>query len=290
MTKPNIIAVYGPTASGKSSYALHLAKKHNGIIINGDSQQFYKDLPILSANPTNEDKEQCPHYLYEILRPEETMNVVSWVNKIIKIVQSTDKNTKIIICGGTGFYMKILSEGLSPIPSIDETYKNKVIKKWSSNVAEAYSYLKNIDAEAAKYIHPHDQYRILRAISVCDYTGKKISDLRRLPKQKIFPYDIKLHYHTLAKDQLHHNIENRLHSMVKKGVINEVARLIQANIPISSPIYRIIGSKILHEYCYRNIGLDEALQLMLRHTKQYAKRQETFFKTQLNENKKYQVI
>lgn len=281
----NVNIICGPTASGKSDIALKMAIKTGGVIINADSQQVYKDLPILTACPLKKDYEIVPHKLYEFLNGDESLDVKKWIElAVLEIKTAWNLNKTPILVGGTGFYIKSLINGLSPLPDIKPDVRRD-IRNQAQNLStlELYNKLEQVDYELAKKINPNDKQRILRGLEVYFSTGKKLSLWQQ--EKKIKPlenakYNIQIL--NTEKNILNERIEKRTDKMIQMGVIDEVANLIKKHYAPTAPIFKIIGVNHIINYLQNKITKEEMKDLIILETKQYAKRQRTFFKTQFN--------
>ena len=283
MSDFNVNIICGPTAAGKSDIALNLAQKTNGIIINADSQQIYRELPVLTACPLKNDYEMVPHKLYEFLNGDEFLDVKKWIELAVVEIKNAWKLDKTpILVGGTGFYIKSLIDGLSPVPDIKQEIRNEIRDMGEKlSVTELYKKLETVDFELAKKINQNDKQRILRGLEVYFSTGKKLSLWQE--EKRIKPID-DLKYNMqivdIDKTMLNEKIEKRADKMIKMGVIDEVNNLMKKNYEQTALIFKIIGVRHIMNYLQNKITKDEMKNLIIFETKQYAKRQKTFFRTQ----------
>lgn len=274
-----VIVVGGPTASGKSAYAYQLAQTHNGVILNGDSLQVYHGLEILTAQPSLEDQRAIPHRLYGILDPSESCSAGRWLSLVLVEIQTAHKKGQLpIVVGGTGFYLKALLEGLSVLPSIDPQ-----IRKDLQNRDNLYADLERVDPDLARRLNPHDIQRIMRGLEVFYGTGKLLSFWQ---SQKPAPpsYDFEKILFMCPKEELNRRLEARLDHMLNKGVLEEISRLISHPLFVSAG--KAIGFKEFSQFLEGRCSLEEAKMLTLFHTRQYAKRQRTWFRHQFAEGAK----
>lgn len=268
---------------GKSDIALNMAKKNDAVIINADSQQIYKELPILTACPLKNDYEIVPHKLYEFLDGNEFLDVKKWIElAVIEIKNAWELNKTPILVGGTGFYIKSLINGLSPVPDIKQEIRNEIRNMGEKlSVTELYSKLEAVDFELAKKLNQNDKQRILRGLEVFFSTGKKLSLWQK--EKKIKPIDgLKYNIEIVDMDKilLNERIDKRIDKMIKMGVIDEVKNLMKKNYEPTAPIFKIIGVSHIINYLQNKITKDEMKNLIIIETKQYAKRQKTFFRIQ----------
>jgi len=277
--------ICGPTASGKSSLAIELALKNNGVIINADSQQVYRELPILTACPSQTDYETVPHKLYQFYDGAKRMDAALWIEyakeEIIKAFQN--KQTPYIV-GGTGFYIKALTEGLSIIPTVPENIRKQVRNEGlHSKNSELYKILQKYDPDLCKKISSSDKQRILRGIEVFRATGTPLSIWQKQKKVKPLPnIDFNLKIIDFEMPELEKRIKLRTEEMFKNGVIEEVKNLLSMDYPDNAAIFKVIGVPTIWKHLSGVISLEEAKTELNLLTRQYAKRQRTFFRTQLS--------
>lgn len=271
--KNNIIIITGQTACGKSDYSLNLAKKIRGIIINSDAMQIYKETPILSASPTKYDN--IKHVLYNIISGDKIFCVQEWIFLVKKEIQNAiSQNLTPIIVGGSPMYNRILIDGINEIPDISEQ-----IKKQTQNLSneEIYKELTKIDPLSCN-IDKNNTHRLLRAYQVFLQTGLSIYSFYNNPKKSpLAEYNIDKRLIKISKEQLHKNCELRFSKMIESGAIEEVKKLYMNNYPENSMIFKTIGVKEIKQYLDGLISLDEATYLATTKTKQYAKKQATWF-------------
>lgn len=277
--------ICGATASGKSAKAIELALKNNGVIINADSQQVYRELPILTACPGNEDLKLVPHKLYGFIGGDERMDVSKWCEFAVSEIRKTFEEGKLpFVVGGTGFYIKALMEGLSVIPNVPQKIRDLVRKESiGAKVADLYDIVKKYDPDLASRISPRDKQRILRGIEVFRATGVPLSAWQR--NKKIRPlgdmeFDIDLVDFEMC--ELERRIILRTSKMLECGAIDEVEALYKMGYDEKSAIYKVLGVKEIKNYLDGNMTIDELKNTIVLITRQYAKRQRTFFRTQID--------
>ena len=232
-----IILLSGPTATGKSSLALKIAETIDAEIINADSIQLYHDLSVLTARP-NTEKEKIKHHFYGFLNGDISWSVGKWINEVSKIINDIIERKKVpIIVGGTGFYFKAITDGLSPIPEIDKSIRSEIESELERNGLEKlYRKLNIIDAAASERINPNDKQRIMRALEVYEGTKKKISDFWLMDRKKIinqFSINFKI---DADRDWIYKNCDLRVDNMFKNGVVEEVKDLLNKNYSVTSPV------------------------------------------------------
>ena len=277
-----IILLSGPTATGKSSLALKIAETIDAEIINADSIQLYRDLSILTARP-NTENEKIKHHCYGFLNGDINWSVGKWINEVKKIINDIIERKKVpIIVGGTGFYFKAITDGLSPIPDIDKSIRLEIESELEKNGLEKlYKKLNIIDADASERINPNDKQRIMRALEVYEGTKKKISDFWLMDRKKIinqFSINFKI---DADRDWIYKNCDLRVDNMFKNGVIEEVEHLLNKNYSATSPIMKAIGVNEIKSFLNNEISIDRASELIKFKTHHYAKRQITWMNNQM---------
>jgi len=287
MQTSKIIVIAGPTASGKSGLALDLAKELDGVVINADSMQVYKDIPILAASPSSKDLEIAPHKLYSIYDASYRGNVVEWVDLCKKEINSARaKNKTPIVVGGTGLYIESLTKGTTPIPETSEDIRKKVETLLKEEGLEGlYNRLKEIDIETYNRLKPNDTTRIKRALEIYYDTNKTLSYWHSLPLKKIYdPKEFCQIYIKPPRDALDVRSRIRFDIMMNQGALDEAKKLISKNLPDELPCMRALGVQELKLYLNNKCLLNEAIELAKLHTRQYAKRQTTWFNNRFEPN------
>lgn len=273
-----IIVIVGATATGKSDLAIHLAKKYNGEIISGDSIQVYKELNIGSAKIKQEEMQGIPHYFIDYCHYDEEYNVKIFQEKGRKYIEDISSRGKnVIICGGTGLYIKaLLYDYIFQKEEIDENYRNFLEEK-STN--ELYQMLCEIDFNATDTIHPNNRQRIIRALLMA-HSGEKKSE--RIAKQdhKMI-YDAILIGLSAERSYLYNRINQRVDKMFEEGLVEEVERLWKDNV-FQLQSMQAIGYKEFEPYYLRQLTLEEVKENIKKNTRKLAKRQYTFFNNQFD--------
>ena len=280
--KTPIIVISGPTGIGKSNLAISLAKKINGVIINADSMQIYKELKIISSQPSDIDKKIVSHELYGIRSIYQSFSVMDWLELVEEKLDIIFNKKKIpIIVGGTGLYIKSAINGISKIPKVD-----KVIFENCSKLFEKIGTLKfrklveEIDKDFT--LKNIDKQRLIRAYSVYLQTGKSLSEwYKNSKKNKIYNtfFSILLEQERIKNYQ---NCENRFEEFINKGAIEEVKFLKDKNFDRSLPGFKCLGVKWILKYLDKEISLKDAITLSKRDTRRYVKRQLTWFRHNFN--------
>jgi tRNA dimethylallyltransferase len=281
---PKIHIICGPTASGKSAHALQLAKQANGVIINADSQQVYAELRILTARPAPEDEARAPHRLYGFLPAAEPCSAGLWLTHAkMEIDWALSQNQTPIVVGGTGLYLKALIEGISEMPDIAPAIRAQAQADLSAMGAEAFhARLAEVDPASAARLRPSDSQRLARAWEVWLASGPPLSAWQS--RKPMPPYDrqlFEIHHITVERAALYRRINARVLAMLKEGAVEEVRALLALGLPPGLPALRIIGVPELSAYLRGEISLPEATERMQQATRNYAKRQLTWFRHQL---------
>ena len=277
-----IILLSGPTATGKSSLASKLAEKIDGEIINADSIQLYRDLFILTARP-NIEKEKIKHHCYGILEGDINWSVGNWIDAINEILKEVINRKKVpIVVGGTGFYFKAITDGLSPIPDIDKSIRLKIENELEKNgLEELQKRLAIVDPKASEKINPNDKQRIIRALEVYEGTNKRISEFWFMKREKIINYESINFKIDADRKWIYKNCDLRVDYMFENGVIEEVRHLLNKNYSKNSPIMKAIGVNEITLFLNNDITIDRASELIKFKTHQYAKRQITWINNQM---------
>ncbi len=277
-----VVIVAGPTASGKSALALALAVEFDGVVINADSMQIYRELRILTARPSAEDEARAPHRLYGVLGVRDACSAARWRDMALVELDAARHAGKLpIVCGGTGLYLRALMRGLSPIPDIPDDIRAAVRTRLkSAGVAALHDALARVDPTLAARLAPGDRQRIARALEVFEATGMPLSDWQAMPESGPPPHTrfttIVLHPPRAA---LYAACDARMHAMVRAGALTEIAAL--AEIDAELPAMKALGIAGFRRHLDGAITLEEAILAAQQATRRYAKRQTTWFKNQI---------
>ena len=275
------IVIAGPTASGKSDFAIALCKEINGTVINFDSMQVYKELSILTARPDSISQSIVPHKLYGYMSGKNRCSAVLWKNKALEEIKLSLKLGRVpILVGGSGLYIKTLIDGLSDIPITLNKYRSEAETILSKEgLDKFYQRVKIIDPNIINSININDKQRLIRAYTVWLQTGKSLSAWIKddNSKNKIVNKFLKIKL-SPTRDSLRENINKRFYKMLQKNVIEEVKKL--DDFDKSLPIMKAHGVRELLSFIRKEISLDEAAKITINHTNQYAKRQDTWFRHQ----------
>ena len=282
MDRKPLIILAGPTAVGKTSLSIRLAKETGGEIISADSMQVYRHMDIGSAKITKEEMGGVPHYLVDVLEPEEEFNVVRFQQMAKEAAERIWKKGKIpLVVGGTGFYIQALLYDIDFTENDgDESYRRQLEQKASDEegASELYEMLKTVDPKAAQEIHPRNIKRVIRALEFYHQTGKKISEHNETQRQKESPYHYAYFVLTDERSRLYERIDQRVDLMMEEGLLDEVCYLKERGVRKDSTAMQGLGYKELYEYLEGRYPLDEAVRIIKRDTRHFAKRQLTWFK------------
>jgi len=276
--KSKIFLIYGPTASGKSDFAIKLAKKINGEIVNADSMQVYKELKILSARPFTKDYQKIKHHLYGFQSVKKTFSSGDWLRLVYKKITDIKKRKKVpILVGGTGLYFKALTQGLVNIPKIPNKFREKIRSLQKSlGSKKFYLNLIKIDPLVKYHINPSDTQRTIRAYEIKVFTKKSMYEWIKNTKSNFEKNDFYKIYIDFPRNELLEKINLRVRKMIKKGVILEVKKYIKLKVPKNKSANKAIGINELKDFINKKIQIDEVIEKISIKTRQYAKRQTTW--------------
>ena len=283
--KSKIILISGPTASGKSKFAVQLAKKINGEVINADSMQIYKELKILTARPKLKDIKIVKHHLYGFKSVKDNYSTGNWLRDAKSKIKNIKKKNKIpILVGGTGLYFKALTEGIVKIPEIPLNIRNRVRKKQSKiGQNKFYSELIKLDPLCKNKIDKNDTQRSIRAYEVKKFTNKSLFDWYS-ETYSDFTHDsfIKL-YVDYPREKLLEKISLRANEMLRDGAINEVKKFYKLRIRKDLSSQKVIGLNEIKEFLDKRLDLNVLKEKISIKTRQYAKRQSTWARGQMSD-------
>ena len=283
--KSKIILISGPTASGKSKFAIQLAKKINGEVINADSMQIFKELKILTARPKQKDLKNVKHHLYGFKSVKNNYSTGNWLKDAkLKIDNIKKKNKTPILVGGTGLYFKALIDGIVKIPDIPLTIRNRIRKKQSKiGQIKFYSELIKLDPLCKSKIDKNDTQRSMRAYEVKKFTNKSLFDWYS-ETYSDFTHDsfIKL-YVDYPREKLLEKISLRANEMLRDGAINEVKKFYKLRIRKDLSSQKVIGLNEIKEFLDKRLDLNVLKEKISIKTRQYAKRQSTWARGQMSD-------
>ena len=278
-TKPPVALIAGPTASGKSALALKLAEATGGAVVNADSAQIYRDLPVLSAAPGAEDRKQAEHLLYGFLDGAQPSSAADWAELAkSEIARLHGEGRLPILAGGTGLYLRTLIDGISPVPPIDLEIRKEVR---AASVAENLAALAPLDPVAAATLNPGDTTRVARALEVVWSSGKTLAEWHKQCEGGIGDrIDLQALVLLPPRPWLYERCDARFASMVERGALQEVEDLLGRKLDPQLPVMRAIGVAELGAHLRGEMTLGEAIAAGQQATRNYAKRQYTWFSHQ----------
>ena len=277
-TKPKVIAIAAPTASGKTAYAIELAKQIDGEIISADSRIIYKSFDIVCAKPTKEEMQNVPHYMIDIVEPEVDYSVANYVDDAtVAINNILAKGKTPIIVGGTGLYFKALLEGWA-LPRVEPNYElREELEKFE--IENLLEQLRTLDEKTYNQMIVEPKKRkIIRAIEVCKSLGEAMSNYSN---QKEAPYEVEWIGIGMTREELYERVNKRVDIMVEMGAVQETENLLKKHGRIKNLISTIGYNEII-QYLDKEITLDRAIELIKQHSRNYAKRQLTWFRKNAN--------
>ena len=280
--KQSLIIIAGPTAVGKTALSIELAKSINASIISADSMQVYKHMDIGSAKVTKDEMQGIKHYLIDVLEPEEEFNIATFTQFAKNDIEYIKNDGKIpIIAGGTGFYIQAL---LYDINFDDDANKSDEIRDRLENLITTkgnefvHNMLRKVNEKAADEIHPNNVKRVIRALEYHYLTGEKISKHNETERIKESPYNFKYFVINEERALLYKNIDKRVDIMIENGLVDEVKALKERGLTKDNISMQGLGYKEILSYLNNDISLEEAVYIIKRDTRHFAKRQLTWFK------------
>lgn len=285
MKKKPLIIIAGPTAVGKTSTSIELAKRINGEIISADSMQVYKQMDIGTAKIKKVEMDGVPHHLIDILEPEEEFNVAEFQRRARACYEEITARGKVpIFVGGTGFYLQAIIYDIDfEETNVDETYRKELnelaIKKGAEYVHEM---LRKVDPKSAESIHFNNVKRMVRALEYYKQTGEPISTHNERERQKESPYDVAFFVLNMDRQKLYERVDMRVDIMLEEGLLDEVKGLLDRGCTWDMVSMRGLGYKEFEGYFNEDISLQEAIYILKRDTRHFAKRQLTWFRRENN--------
>lgn len=286
MSSKIAVLIAGPTASGKSALALEVAAQTDGIVINADSMQVYRDLRIITARPTDEETGRAPHRLYGHIDAAEIYSAGRWLREAeAEIAAARSAGKTAIVIGGTGLYFSALLKGLSAVPEVSADVRQQVRELGDTKDNEAlHAILAARDPRTAGQLRVSDRQRILRALEVVEATGRGLADWREEPGVPVLNTgDYRAIFLETEREALGKRIDARFDKMLVEGALDEVKALEDRKLDPRMPAMKAHGVPWLIKYLNGEMSLEEAAAQGKRDTRQYAKRQETWFRNQLPE-------
>ncbi|BBD92648.1 tRNA (adenosine(37)-N6)-dimethylallyltransferase MiaA [Staphylococcus caprae] len=284
--KPFLVVIVGPTASGKTELSIEIAKKFNGEVISGDSMQVYKHMDIGTAKVTRDEMDGIPHHMIDILEPDESFSAYEFKKRAEACIEDIINRGKLpIIAGGTGLYIQSLLynyafEDETVSPEKMQIVHAQLAELEQYNNEELHHYLASFDSESAENIHPNNRKRVLRAIEYYLKTKKLLSSRKKV-QQFTENYDTLLIGIEMSRETLYFKINKRVDIMLGHGLFKEVQQLVEQGFETSQSM-QAIGYKELVPVVKGNMKMDDAVEKLKQHSRQYAKRQLTWFKNKMN--------
>lgn len=279
LSKQAILVIVGPTAVGKTQLSLEIGQALSGEVISADSMQVYRGMDIGTAKPSIEEQRQVPHHLIDIRDPDQTFNAADFVSLAEEAVADIASRSKTpIVSGGTGLYIDALVDGfLFPDSKPDPKLRRELRLRASKEPDSLYEELKKVDPKSAERLHPNDLRRIVRALEVYYRTGKPISVLQQKAAQQEKPYNPLFIGLTRDRPELYERINKRVDQMLLDGLVDEVTQLI-GRYPHQPTALQALGYKEIVWYLQNKMSLEEAVEVLKRDTRRYAKRQLSWFR------------
>jgi len=278
-----VVAIVGPTASGKSDLALHLAGRFSGEIVNYDSIQIFRHLDIGTAKPTAEDRQRVPHHMIDIREPQEVFTAGDYQREARKVLEEIASRGKLpILVGGTGLYLRALTDGLFDGPARSMYWRNR-LEVLAERKGRVYLHrlLSKLDPGAAARIAERDKPKVIRALEVRLETGRPLSEhLAESPRRPLAGFQVHFIGLNPARDELYRRIDLRVRRMFEAGLVGEVRQLLGRGIPFSAKPFEAIGYRHIIADLDSCIPEDETIRIIQRDTRHYAKRQMTWFRKQ----------
>lgn len=281
MVKSPLVILTGPTAVGKTKLSVALAKRINGEIISADSMQVYRRMNIGTAKVTEDEKDNVPHHLIDILEPWEDFNVVAFQSYAKNAVKDILDRGKIpIVVGGTGFYIQALLYGIDFTENENDVSLRKQLEEESDKDGgiALHQYLMQVDPAAAKAIHPNNRKRVIRAVEFYKLTGQRISEHNEAQRMNETIYNSAYFVLNMDREKLYRRIDYRVDLMVKEGLVEEVQDLLAEGCTPNMISMQGLGYKEIIRYLNHEISLEEAVYILKRDTRHFAKRQLTWFR------------
>ena len=281
MTKPRLIVICGPTASGKTALAVRICHAINGEVISCDSMQVYRGMDIGTAKPSTEEKMGIAHHMIDIADPKENYSVSQFRDDALPVIESILSKGKIpVLCGGTGLYIDALTKHMSFSGDCDLSMRNelKAISFRENGKEILYDMLKSIDPQWAAKLHENDVRRVIRAIEVFRITGVTMSDYARMDEKRDDPYNVFAFAPEWDRMQLYDRIDKRFDEMIQNGLVEEVKQLLDVGVSRQSTAMQAIGYKQIAAAICNECSLENGIRDAKLASRHYAKRQMTWFR------------
>ena len=278
MAQKKVLILFGPTACGKSSTAMKIAKNIQSNIINADSIQVYKDLRILTSRPSEIDEKKVAHKLYGIIDGKNNCSVATWLELVTKEITTCWSQDKLpILVGGTGMYLKSLMEGISDIPEVPKSIKLETEEDFKKNGVE-YLYNQLVELNQETKVTKQDTQRVMRALNVIKSTGKSIEEWQMENKKVLKEVNFELFIPQFNRNELYKRSEYRFDLMLANGAVQEVRSLLDQNLDSNQSIMKAIGVREIKGYLDNEISKQDCINLSKKNTRNYIKRQITWIR------------
>ncbi|MBB3461817.1 tRNA (adenosine(37)-N6)-dimethylallyltransferase MiaA [Rhizobium sp. BK377] len=287
LSTANAILITGPTASGKSALAVELAKEHGGVVINADSMQVYDTLRVLTARPSEEDMDGVPHHLYGHVPAGQVYSTGAWLRDVTALLPRIRAEGKLpVFVGGTGLYFKALTGGLSEMPAIPDEIRRRLRGQLLQEGPERlHSELAKSDPAVAESLNPQDGQRIVRALEVFEATRRSIAEFQGQTGPVIVDPETARKIVVLPdRAVLHQRINGRFEKMLEQGAEEEVKALLELDLPAEMPVMKAIGVSQIAAMLRGEMSRAEVIERGATATRQYAKRQMTWFRNQMDKS------
>ncbi len=276
-----LLIVCGPTASGKTAVAVEICREIGGEVVSADSMQIYRGMDIGTAKPTEEEKRGVPHHLLDIIDPGETYSVAAYREKAVEAIEDIFARGKIpVVCGGTGLYIDALTRPMGFSAQGDESIRRRLeeIAEQGGGRDRLHDMLREVDPESADRLHVNDVRRVVRALEVHQLTGRTLTEQRSLDRAREGAYRGRHYGLSWPREALYHRIDRRVLEMVQAGLTNEVEALLKGGLGAGATAMQGIGYKEIARALTGECALDEAVSRIQQATRNYAKRQLTWFR------------
>ncbi len=276
-----IPVICGPTASGKTDFAIRIALENNGEICCCDSMQIYKTLSVGTAKPTEEEQKKVPHHLIDLVAPDESFNVASYLEKAYEAIEDILSRGKLpVFCGGTGQYVSALYKGISfdDAPVDRELEEELYARAERDGIDELYKRLETLDPEGASKIHPNNTKRVVHTLALCLSLGKTTNEIHQESLKEGARYPFRLFCIDWPREELYARINRRVDLMMEQGILEEARWLYDQHLDKNITAMQAIGYKEFFPYFEQRCSLEESIEKLKQHTRNYAKRQLTWFR------------
>ena len=284
MTAPPLVAIVGPTASGKSALGIFLAKEFSGEVVACDSTQLYHGFDIGTAKPLPTERQGVPHHLLDVLDPTQSSTAGDYRERALAVLADLRARQRLpILTVGTGLYLRALLEGLADLPQRSEELRERLRSSAAEHGGEhLHRMLNHLDPQAAKQIAPADEQKLIRAIEVCLLSGKPHTEVHRAGRTPLAGWRILKIGLEPPREALYQRIHDRTEAMLRAGWLEEVRRLLASGLPDNAKPFDFIGYRELRSHLRGELTLDQARKAIPQGTRQYAKRQLTWFRREPN--------